>query len=139
MAHDLINRYIWLIDTIRRYGRITLEELGRQWLRSPLSDGKPLPRRTFHHYRNGAEEMFGVNIQCDRSTYEYYIEDTPQSELHQWLVDATALTDTLRDTSDIAGRVVLEYVPSAREHLSTIIDAMRQNHCIHFAIAIFPE
>lgn len=133
MAHDLINRYIWLIDTIRRYGRITLDELNRQWLRSSLSDGKPLPRRTFHHYRNDAEQMFGVNIVCDRSTYEYYIEDTPQSALHQWLIDSTALTDTLRDTSDIAGRVVLENVPSAREHLATIVDAMRQNHRIQFA------
>ncbi len=132
MAHDLINRYIWLIDTIKRFGRITLDELGRQWLRSPLSDGKPLPRRTFHHYRNGAEQMFGINIQCDRSTYEYYLEDTPQSALQQWLVDSTALTDTLRDTSDIATRIVLENVPSAREHLATIVDAMRQNHRIRF-------
>ena len=132
MAHDLINRYIWLIDTIKRFGRITLDELGRQWLRSPLSDGKPMPRRTFHHYRNGAEQMFGINIQCDRSTYEYYLEDTPQSALQQWLVDSTALTDTLRDTSDIATRIVLENVPSAREHLATIVDAMRQNHRIRF-------
>lgn len=132
MAHDLVNRYIWLIDTIKRFGRITLDELGRQWLRSPLSDGKPLPRRTFHHYRNGAEQMFGINIQCDRSTYEYYLEDTPQSALQQWLVDSTALTDTLRDTSDIATRIVLENVPSAREHLATIVDAMRQNHRIRF-------
>ena len=133
MARDLINRYIWLIDTIRRYGRITLDEINRQWLRSQLSDGKPLPRRTFHHYRNDAEQMFGVNIQCDRSTYEYYIEETSQSALQQWLVDSTALTDTLRDTSDIAGRVVLENVPSARDHLATIIDAMRQNHRIRFS------
>ena len=87
MARDLINRYIWLIDTIRRYGRITLDEINRQWLRSQLSDGKPLPRRTFHHYRNDAEQMFGVNIQCDRSTYEYYNEETSQSALQQWLVD----------------------------------------------------
>lgn len=133
MARDLINRYIWLIDTIRRYGRITLDELNRQWLRSSVSDGKPLPRRTFHHYRIAAEQMFGVNIQCDRSTYEYHIEDTAQSSLQQWLVDSTALTDTLRDTSDIATRIVLENVPSAREHLSTIVDAMRQNHRIRFA------
>ena len=133
MARDLINRYIWLIDTIRRYGRITLDEINRQWLRSQLSDGKPLPRRTFHHYRNDAEQMFGVNIQCDRATYEYYIEETSQSALQQWLVDSTALTDTLRDTSDIAGRVVLENVPSARDHLATIIDAMRQNHRIRFS------
>lgn len=133
MARDLINRYIWLIDTIRRYGRITLDELNRQWLCSSVSDGKPLPRRTFHHYRIAAEQMFGVNIQCDRSTYEYHIEDTAQSSLQQWLVDSTALADTLRDTSDIATRIVLENVPSAREHLSTIVDAMRQNHRIRFA------
>ena len=76
--------------------------------------------------------MFGINIQCDRSTYEYYLEDTPQSALQQWLVDSTALTDTLRDTSDIATRIVLENVPSAREHLATIVDAMRQNHRIRF-------
>lgn len=133
MAKDLVNRYVWLIDTIRRYGRITYDELSRQWVRTPMSDGRTLPLRTFHHHRIAAEQMFGVNIACDRSTHEYYIEDTPQNELQQWLVDSTALTDTLRDTRDIAGRVVLEYVPSAREHLSTIIDAMRQSHRIRFA------
>ena len=132
-AYAIFQEYIWLVETIHRAGRLTLDEINRQWLRSPLSDGKPLPRRTFHHYRNGAEEMFGVNIQCDRSTYEYYIEDTAQSALQQWLVDSTALTDTLRDTSDIAERVVLENVPSAREHLTTIVDALRQNHRIRFA------
>ena len=133
MSQNTINRYIWLIDTIRRYGRITLAELSRQWERSSVSDGKRLARRTFYRYREGAEQAFGVTIAADRSTYEYYIEDDTQSELQQWLVDSTALTDTLRDTSDIAGRVVLENVPSAREHLSTIIDAMRQNRRIRFS------
>ena len=40
MARDLINRYIWLIDTIRRYGRITRRELDECWERSQLSNGE---------------------------------------------------------------------------------------------------
>ena len=135
MARDLINRYIWLIDTIRRYGRITLDEINRQWLRSQLSDGKPLPRRTFHHYRNDAEQMFGVNIQCDRSTYEYYIEENSdgQRSLHDWLLDSMAVNDALRDVGDVSSRIVLENVPSAREHLPVIIDALKKNTRIQFS------
>ena len=37
MAKDLINRYIWLVDTIRRYGRITRQELDERWQRSSSS------------------------------------------------------------------------------------------------------
>lgn len=33
----LIRRYVWLIDTIRRAGNITLEEINQKWMeeRSP--------------------------------------------------------------------------------------------------------
>ena len=74
MARNLINRYVWLVDTISRYGRITLKDLNEAWLRSDISEGKPLARRTFFHYRDGVEEMFDINIQCDKSTFEYYID-----------------------------------------------------------------
>ena len=62
MAHNLFQRYAWLVDTISRYGRITLKELSDLWQESPLSNGRPLPQRTFHTYRAAAEEMFDVNI-----------------------------------------------------------------------------
>lgn len=132
MPSELINRYIWLIDTIRRHGRITQAELSRQWQKSRLSNGQPLPRRSFHHYRIGAEQTFGINIQCDRSTYEYYIAETDLNNLHEWLLDSTAINDTLRDNSDIASRILLEDVPSARVNLQTIISALRQNSRIVF-------
>lgn len=130
-----VNGYIWLVDTIRRYGRITLSKLSDLWEESPYGNGKPLPRRTFHTYRNAAERLLDVNINCDRSTFEYYIaeEGFTGSSLHEWLLDSMAVNDTLRDVGNVSNRVVLENVPSAREHLPVIINAMKKNGVIRFS------
>ena len=136
MARNLVTRYVWLVDTINRYGRITLKDLKSAWLRSDISEGKPLARRTFFHYRDGVEEMFDINIQCDKSTFEYYIDDSGSEEnarLKSWLVDSVSLSGMLSNAHDISGRIILENVPSAREHLPVIIDALKQNHRIGFS------
>ena len=76
MARDLLNRYIWIVDTIRRYGRISRRELDRLWSLCPYANGETrIPRRTFYNYRQAIEELFSVSIACDPGTYEYYIED----------------------------------------------------------------
>ena len=132
----MINRYVWLVDTISRYGRITLKELNEAWLRSDISEGRPLARRTFFHYRDGVEEMFDINIQCDKSTFEYYIDDSggeDNARLRSWLVDSVSMSGVLSNAHEISGRIMLENVPSAREHLPVIIDALKQNHRIRFS------
>ena len=136
MARNLINRYVWLVDTISRYGRITLKDLNRAWLRSDISEGRPLARRTFFHYRDGVEEMFDINIQCDKSTFEYYIDDSGSennARLRSWLVDSVSMSGTLSNAHDVSGRIMLENVPSAREHLPMVIDALKQNRRIRFS------
>ena len=136
MARNLINRYVWLVDTISRYGRITLKDLNEAWLRSEISEGKPLARRTFFHYRDGVEEMFDINIVCDKSTFEYYIDNSDgetMARLRSWLVDSVSMSDMLRNSNEIKGRIILENVPSARGRLPVIIDAMKQGHRISFS------
>jgi hypothetical protein len=136
MARNLINRYVWLVDTISRYGRITLKDLNAAWLRSDISEGKPLARRTFFHYRDGVEEMFDINIQCDKSTFEYYIDDSGgenNARLRSWLVDSVSMSGTLSNAHDVSGRIMLENVPSAREYLPVVIDALKQNRRIRFS------
>ena len=136
MARNLVNRYVWLVDTISRYGRISLKDLNDAWLRSEISEGKPLARRTFFHYRDGVEEMFDINIQCDKSTFEYYIDDSGgenNARLRSWLVDSVSMSGTLSNARDISSRIMLENVPSAREHLPVVIDAMKQNRRIRFS------
>lgn len=136
MAGSLINKYIWLIDLIKRRGRITREEVNRAWINSSFSRGEEMSRRTFLNYRNGAEEMFKVTIGYDASTYEYYIDESHSQEsearVRDWLLDSMALNGMMRDSQDIANLIMVENVPSAREHLPVIVDSLRQGKRVEF-------
>ena len=59
MARTFFNRYIWLVDTIRRAKYITFKELSDKWQRSSLNErGEPLPERTFfNHCKEILEQM----------------------------------------------------------------------------------
>lgn len=139
MSKDLFSRYIWLIDTIKRYGKITREELNARWKRSPFSNGESLPRRTFYNYRLAIEEIFKINIECNPSTFEYYIsdEDVHNESVTNWLLNSAAMSNVLSDSRDISDRIFLEDVPSAREYLSLIIDSLKENHPIKFTYQPF--
>ncbi len=135
MANELLNRYIWLVDTIRRYGRITRRELDDCWRRSAFSDGETvLTRRTFYNYRQAIEDLFDVNIQCDPMTYEYYIADADshKESVTEWLLNAAATNDVLSSSRDISQKIFLEDVPSARHHLATVINALKSNCPVKF-------
>lgn len=134
MSKDLFNRYIWLVDTIKRYGHITREELNARWKKSPFSNGEPLPRRTFYNYRMAIEELFKVNIECNPSTFEYYIDegDTHNESVTNWLLNTTAMSNVLSESRNISNRIFIEDVPSAREFLATVIDALKEFHQIKF-------
>ena len=133
----MANKYIWLIDTIRRYGRITRAGIERQWvLSTKVSAGKPLSRRSFINYKNGAEEMFGVSINCDLTTNEYYLDDISQGDsearMRDWLLDSISLSNVLRDSQNLAERIVLENVPSARDNLPVVLEALKAKHRVQF-------
>ncbi len=136
MAKNLIAKYIWMVDTIERHGAITRERLNELWKQSEFSDGNPLPRRSFYNYRNGIADTLGIDIEFNQSTYEYYIAqdgtDTTNRRM-QWLLDSMSISGMVSSSSDLSSRILLEYVPSAREFLPMIIDAMRQNLRIKFS------
>lgn len=132
MAKDLYSRYIWLIDTIRRYGGITRRELDECWRKSQFSQGTALPRRTFFNYRQAIEEIFGIAIEYDSHAGTYFIpQDNIQNNvMADWMLNSASITDILADSRDVASQVFLENVPSARHYLPDIIAAMRQHHQI---------
>lgn len=128
MARNLLSRYIWLIDTIRRRGNITRLQLDEAWRRSPFSQGDPLPRRTFYNYREAISELFDITISFNRTDNTYYISaDTPASEgITDWLLHSVAMTNMLSDSRDVADKIFLEEVPSAREHLPAVVNALKE-------------
>ena len=42
MAANLLGRYVWLIDTLRRYKRLTFQEISELWQESGLGYGEEL-------------------------------------------------------------------------------------------------
>lgn len=135
MQGKLIAKYIWIIDTIHRYGHITLRKLNELWVQSEWSEGEPLPRRTWHTYRMQIEEMFRVVIECDPKSFEYFIASggsEDDTQMRNWLLDSMAISNVLQESQNVSNRILLEDVPSAREHLSGIINALKQNRRIRF-------
>ena len=63
---NLWGRYVWLIDTVRRHGKITYQEISDLWQESGLSYGDELPWRTFMNHRKAIEDIFDINIEVDK-------------------------------------------------------------------------
>jgi hypothetical protein len=128
MAGNIFNRYIWLVDTINRAGRITFAEINRKWQQMDWSYGKELPLRTFHNYKEKIQEMFDINIDCDGFN-QYYIATDMNSELRNWLLHTFSVNNLIHESHNLNGRILFEEIPSGQQFLTAIIEAMRDRIC----------
>ena len=137
MAKDLFNKYIWLVNTIYKAGKITLEEINERWLRNAMSGGEKIPLRTFHNHRKAIEDIFDINIECNKQGgYYYYIENAADIEkggVKNWLLNTFAVNNLINESHHIKQRILFEDIPSGRQYLTTIIEAMRDNQAIEIA------
>lgn len=141
MAKDLFNKYIWLVDTIYRVGKITFEEINERWVRSEMSGGEEIPLRTFHNHRKAIEELFDINIECNkRGGYYYYIEnkeDIEKAGVRNWLLNTFAVNNLINESCKLKKRILFEEIPSGRQYLTPIIEAMRDNFTIELTYQSF--
>ena len=136
-----LEKYIWLADTLRRSGGLTLDELGRAWERSSLYDGKALTLRSFHRYRRELEERFGFRIRCDRHDFSYRIveEEDGRGGMQSWLLDTLSVDNLLKESRDLQDRILFEHIPSGQRHLARIIGAMRDGLVLEMRYARFSD
>ena len=142
MAQNLFNKYVWLVNTLYRNKRMTLKEINNCWIHTDFSDGNPIPRRTFHNHREKIQEFFDINIECDRTTWEYYIEDSDSisnDKVRFWLLNSFAVDNIIVEQQKLHDRIILEKNPSGEIHLTTIIEAMRDNRILNFRYKPFYE
>ena len=144
MTKDLISKYIWLIDTVNTAGwsGITLKEISAKWERNDrLSGGEEYPKRSFHNHVAAVRELFGIEIACHKSTNSYYIANSSDlkdsSGFKGWLLDALSLNSQLEESSQLKDRILLEEIPSGKEFLSTILEAMRDDKMLTFSYKPF--
>jgi len=130
MSKTILKNYIWLVDTINRAGSISYDEINAKWMHSPHSDGKEIPLRTFHNWRQKVEEIFDVNIECNKSTNKYYIEnaeDLNSNSIRAWLLSTFTVSNLIQESAGIKERVLLENVPSGQKFLNTVLESIKEN------------
>ena len=137
----IFSQYVWLVNTLRRYNRMTLEELNDKWIRDEVADGNPLSRSTFNRHRDAVLDMFGVIIECDaQDGYRYYI-DNPEvlddDSLERWMLNSLTVGSVLADSESIHDRIILENVPAGEEHLQTLIKAIKSGNKVKVEYARF--
>ena len=131
MVTELLEKYIWLVQTFIRAGEhgLSLEEITDKWEMRFDSD---YPRRTFNNHRAAVEEVFGIAIGCNRSTNRYFIkagEDiSDESVENAWLINSFTVNNMLRLSKEkLQGRVSVEDIPSGHMHLTEVMEAMTEN------------
>lgn len=134
-----LNRYIWLVDTLVRAGQkgLTFEEINDKYrYNDSISNGSEYALRTFHDHRKSVEELFGIEIACNRSDNRYYIRDTDDIKspgyFRKWLLETISLNNTIAANDRLRDRILLEDVPSTTPALIPILDAMRENVMVNF-------
>lgn len=131
----LLRRYIWLIDTIYRYGPISLADINARWMRTYLSDGEPMARVTFHRDRESIQDLFDIDIKCEsrEKGYGYYVEnesDMKRNGIRKWMLDTITVGTIVTESQHLNKRIILENVPSGQEFLSVISRAMQNGNTL---------
>ena len=142
----LIRRYVWLIDTIRRAGRLTLDEVNDRWLDTtslnPDHESK-IPERTFHRHREAIADLFGIDIECDRSDGNTYYISNPEaleeSSFTSWLFNGLSIENQMMDNEDVKQRVIFEKSIGGVEYVSVIIDAIANNQVLSITYKRFNQ
>ena len=139
---SLILKYIWVVKTIHRAGRITLKELNEKWRANvDLSRGEDLPRQPFDRWKGGILNLFGILIDCEqRGGYHYYIanpKELSEGKLRTWLLNTYGTAETLSSNLSIHDRILTENIPSSQDHLSTVLEAMKSNNMLHITFKAF--
>lgn len=133
-----MNKLVWIVETIRKAGRISFEEINEKWRDNvDLSGGGSMVKRTFHKWKEAIYKTFDISIECEPfAPYCYYIAnevDWKSGSIETWLLKTYSVCNSLAESKSIKDRILLEDVPSGRDYLQLIIDAMKQNRFIHFS------
>lgn len=127
--------YIWLVNTIRNARKISLPELQAKWRVSSISEGEELARSTFFRHKDAIQEIFGIDLGCDRKNgYRYYIENEEilqQDSVQNWIVSTMSVNDLVTDNIALQKRILMENVPCDK-YLETVIEAMKR--CVNIKV-----
>lgn len=128
----IYKKLMFIVNSLLRYHRLTLEEISQLWLNDLHTDEIPFERKSYYRYCAQIEEMFGISIKSRKDgNYFYYSisnpEDLGASKLYSWSIAAMQAGDLLLHSKNLYRRILLEEFPSENGKLQPIIEAMQQS------------
>ena len=124
----IYQQYVWIINTLRQYKKLTLAELSELWEKDQVIGGDKLERTSFFRHRDAILSMFGVIIECEEKTHKYYIanpEVLGDGTMEGWMLSTLTVSTVLADSLSLRDYILLENVPAGQEFLQTIILAIK--------------
>lgn len=140
---ELLRRYIWLVDLIYRNDGITRDGINHCWRQCHLNENKEdeLPERTFHRHKKAIEELFEIEIVCDRHGEKTYHIANSETLKHdgatEWLLNTFAVNNILSECKDLKHRILFESMPTGQQYLMPIIEAMRDGKVLNLSYQSF--
>lgn len=141
MAKNLLNKYVWLVETIYKAKRISFEDINLRWLDNDMSEGNPLSIRTFHKWRIAIEEMFGLIIENEKGgQYRYFIQNTDDlknGSLRSWLFNTLTVSNLMMESVSIKNKILFEEIPDGEQYLPVILEALKKNTVLEMTYQSF--
>ena len=129
-SYALFQEFIWLVNTLHRSGRLTLEEINQRWLDTEMSEGLPIARSTFNRHRDAILDMFGIIIDCDKKDgFRYFIDNDyvlEEDSFQNWMLSTLSVNSVLSESKSVSDRIILEQIPSDGDNLHMLIEAMKR-------------
>ena len=130
-SYALFQEYIWLVNTIHKARKITLDEINRKWLNTEMSEGISIARSTFNRHKDAIQDIFGIYIDCDRKDgFRYYIDNAEvleENSIQNWMLSTLSVNNILSESRSVHDRILLETIPSDGNALHKVIDAMKRS------------
>ena len=127
----IFQQYIWIVNTLRQYKKLSLEQLNELWVKDEVIGGEALNRKSLMRHKDAILNMFGIIIECDlEHGYKYFISNPEiinDGTIEGWMRCTLTVNTVLSDSASLRNRILLENVPAGEEYLQTIILALKTN------------
>ena len=137
----IFQQYIWIVNTLRQYKKLSLEQLNVLWVKDEVIGGEVLNRKSFLRHKDAILNMFGIIIECDlEHGYKYFISNPEvinDDTIEGWMLSTLTVNAILSDSASLRNRILLENVPAGEEYLQTIILALKTNRRLNITYQRF--